>query len=310
MSSTCIFCSRTGEMTDEHIVPEGMGGTLMIKAVCKSCNDRMGSDFEGTTINSFLFETPRYVHGIKGKRTEPPNPFRKPGVLPNGLKVRLTDALAPYLIPSVKEERMPDGSMRVSLTLDAADENDTERILLKVFRRYYREQHESGPSINFESKAAEAVAEAMLHLRREENSDPIQMSFSIDLTALRLTYLKIAFETGWHHFGDSYLQDRVAIEIRDTVNSRLEQALIRGQVPTEHNELSQITNVEDCHSVMLINNSCYINLFGLAGVVEMCDQGGAFNLGQENAVIYHHNYVNGGVTITPLVQHLANFLSA
>jgi len=43
----CIFCRDKTISTDEHIVPEFVGGSLIIQEVCKPCNDKIGSDFEG-----------------------------------------------------------------------------------------------------------------------------------------------------------------------------------------------------------------------------------------------------------------------
>lgn len=310
MDNKCIFCGNVGNLTDEHIVPEGMGGTLKIKAVCKTCNDRMGSDFEGPTINTFLFETPRYIYEITGKRTKSSQPLRGYGTLPNGLRVRFSDTLSPYLIPSVKEELLPDGSMKLSLVLDASDEKDIERILTKVLFRYYQEQAAVTGTQDYKVSALEAVKQAKTWLKRGQDHDYIKMQFSVDLAALRLTYLKIAYETCWHHFGDRYLQDRVALLLREAINERHKEPKIHGQVPLGLDNLSRLTFSENCHSVMLILNSSYINLFGLAGVVETCEARGEFHLRQEDGIIYHYNYVEGRVAITPLVDHLAKFQDA
>lgn len=310
MGNKCIFCGNADNLTDEHIVPEGIGGALTIKAVCKTCNDRMGSDFEGPTINTSLFEALRYVHGITGKRTKPLNPLRGLGTLPNGFKVRFTDALSPHLIPDKKEEQLPDGSVKLSLTLDASDEKDLERILTKMIRRYYRKQSAAMGTQDYEARIAEAVRQAQAELKIGRFPGPIKMQSSVDLAALRLTYLKIAYETCWHHFGDRYLQDAVAMRLCEAINKRHRETKIRGEVLFGDDQLSKVTFSEDCHSVMLIGNACYLCLFGLTGVVETCEESGEFHLRQEDGVIYHYNYVQRSFTITPWVDHLAKYLDA
>ena len=50
----CIFCTKESQATDEHVIPEFSGGSLVIKEVCKACNDKMGSDFEGPLANSIF----------------------------------------------------------------------------------------------------------------------------------------------------------------------------------------------------------------------------------------------------------------
>lgn len=38
----CILCLGEKLLTDEHVIPEAIGGRLVVKFLCKSCNDRLG----------------------------------------------------------------------------------------------------------------------------------------------------------------------------------------------------------------------------------------------------------------------------
>ena len=46
---SCLYCAvepRTSQLSDEHIVPEVLGGWLRYRCVCKSHNEQLGSDLE------------------------------------------------------------------------------------------------------------------------------------------------------------------------------------------------------------------------------------------------------------------------
>jgi hypothetical protein len=38
----CIICLESKPLTDEHLIPEAIGGRLAVRFLCKPCNDRMG----------------------------------------------------------------------------------------------------------------------------------------------------------------------------------------------------------------------------------------------------------------------------
>lgn len=54
---SCIICigenpiTEDNPLTDEHIIPEFIGGSLVKKNVCKTCNSKMGTGFEGALAN-------------------------------------------------------------------------------------------------------------------------------------------------------------------------------------------------------------------------------------------------------------------
>jgi hypothetical protein len=42
----CILCHSNDDLTDEHIIPEALGGRLFVKFLCKPCNSRLGHSVE------------------------------------------------------------------------------------------------------------------------------------------------------------------------------------------------------------------------------------------------------------------------
>jgi hypothetical protein len=43
----CILCLESGMMTDEHVIPQQIGGTLVVPFLCSDCNSTVGSQVEG-----------------------------------------------------------------------------------------------------------------------------------------------------------------------------------------------------------------------------------------------------------------------
>lgn len=40
--SRCIICLESKPLTNEHLIPQAIGGRLAVRFLCKPCNDRMG----------------------------------------------------------------------------------------------------------------------------------------------------------------------------------------------------------------------------------------------------------------------------
>jgi hypothetical protein len=48
----CIICNKERSASDEHIIPENIGGTIVIQNVCKTCNDIFGHDVDCLLIKN------------------------------------------------------------------------------------------------------------------------------------------------------------------------------------------------------------------------------------------------------------------
>lgn len=63
----CIYCGACVGLTDEHIIPLGLGGTLVLpKASCKPCAE-MTSKFEMRALRGFL-DSGREAMGVVGRK--------------------------------------------------------------------------------------------------------------------------------------------------------------------------------------------------------------------------------------------------
>ena len=83
----CIYCGSRGELTDEHVIPLGLGGNLVLPASsCKQCAT-LTSKFELFVLRGFMREA-RAVAGLPSRRKA-----QQPKTIKHELTLRSGDAL-------------------------------------------------------------------------------------------------------------------------------------------------------------------------------------------------------------------------
>jgi hypothetical protein len=64
----CIYCgTQDGPLSDEHIIPESIGGKLVLPRAACPCGEEMTHGFEGKVVRQ-VFQQARRQFGIRGKR--------------------------------------------------------------------------------------------------------------------------------------------------------------------------------------------------------------------------------------------------
>jgi hypothetical protein len=282
----CIFCRKERELTEEHIIPDCIGGSLKPKLLCKGCNSTLGSTIDGPFSNSVLVQLPRQSYQIPGKSGTVPNPFGDYGTTSHEgkeLNVRLDEQFKPYIKPIITEQRL-EQALEISITIDKEDEGDIESILRKKITRYYRSL--DMPDDEIQTKVAQYVQDAKKTSVPVSHQPTIKYSFPIDINVLVLESIKIAeaFRCALRH------QRRDGIACAQCIDLGPLKAILPGQ---------------DAHFVLLLHNSCVVSIFGIASVIEYCGEGEAFARSIEHAVLYVFNPANRSHA-----RHLlANFLS-
>ncbi|WP_279499560.1 HNH endonuclease [Aeromonas veronii] len=132
----CIICldknpiTKDNPLTDEHIVPEFIGGTLTAKNVCKICNSRFGHGFEGRLSNSFIFKLSKQVYNISGKSKKTTSAFSGLYDHPSLGKVRVNDDNRVITLPNIDIIEDDDG-LDIILKIDKQDQHKAKSMLAK-----------------------------------------------------------------------------------------------------------------------------------------------------------------------------------
>ena len=182
----CIICRKEkNDFSDEHVIPDALGGYYHIFSVCKECNSKLGSCVD-TKLVKHLFSTfQRYSTGIKGKNGNIPNPFSGTHTLKNdkSQKVKLemdeNGQFNPYMITK-RSESLINEKKSISLTFDKRDSSKLPKVLEKIAKRNNIKVEDMNISedLNISQKI----------------SPEISIQLSVDFEEFKIGLLKIAYE--------------------------------------------------------------------------------------------------------------------
>lgn len=178
----CIICHKNDvELSDEHVIPEAIGGYIHCYRVCKDCNSHLGDHVDIHLLNHYLIKGSRYVHRLKGKTGFIPNPITGIGQLDTGEKVRVEDVngvATPRILPKSLEIAEDRKSGRI--TVDAKDEKLIPAMQQKMLKK-------------MGVKPEEVMV--VSHREVQQIAHPVvQMQAMIDLKNFKIGLLKIAYE--------------------------------------------------------------------------------------------------------------------
>lgn len=209
----CIFCmewKEDKEFNREHIILEALGGKGdkdICSNVCTSCNSSLGTRVDASLLNQRITKYMRYKFKIKGKNGIP-NPFK-------GIEVKYADT-----------------SIVGELRIDKAGKINGFRAKHQVLE-YNKQKLIVGPRKGFvpyvNSKLLEngmnpLTEKEILENRIDFNEHKIPriefVKFSEEMKSQYLLYafptmLKIAYEYCFIMFGENYLKNDMAVNIRE-----------------------------------------------------------------------------------------------
>ncbi|AXX85087.1 HNH endonuclease [Aliarcobacter skirrowii] len=207
----CIICridenefKNGNKFSDEHVIPDSIGGYYHIFSVCKECNSGLGNNVDNKLVNHYLADLLRYELKIRGKKGNIPNPFEGTHILMDheDTKVRINlnseGKLNTYLIPKVCTEDISNGT-NIKIQLDYADKNKLKKILSDIKKR-------KNIGFDIDKILAEQTNEII-------SFQPlIKMERTFNTIDFKIALLKIAYEFAVDTIKD-YFSDEIAVEI-------------------------------------------------------------------------------------------------
>jgi hypothetical protein len=310
MEGICIFCMENKILTEEHVVPDCVGGGLKADILCKNCNEMAGSKIDGPFVNTFFVQLPRLIYQIPGKRGYIPNPFGTIAEITgsDGSKAKLTNNFEPYLIPEIKAKDEGKG-LRLTVSVDKKDEKNLEKMLRKKIERSIKEKwpemQEAETNAFLEKTLKETLAAATTRSSRPE----LKYSFEIDMADIPLEYVKIAYEMAYLKHGMQYINESpVAKVLRSCLITSDKKAPINGSVPLPQDMFQEFFTDPEKHYVLLFKNTCYIKLFRIAGLVKVCEENERFNLSEQDSVLYIFDSITRRHEVVSFIEFLGRTL--
>lgn len=301
----CIICHRDNvTLSDEHIIPDSMGGYIHCYNVCKDCNSKLGDSVDKQLMNHFFIQGLRYKYRLKGKKDSIPNPLLGDAVLKTGEKVRVEEEnglILPRLLPTAPVISEDNRSFNV-----VVDKRD-EKLIPSIEQKMYK-------------KMGLKPGEFKIVSEREEHQiiQPIVEKQSIiDLKKYKIGILKIAYESCVQLFYE-YEHDAIGqlyAEILQTADvDRLNEVSFVGdgfQDPFE-TLLSQFLDYSNKkrHYIIFFNYGkklyCIVKLFDVFNqVLKMSDNG---FLSENDIVLFVNDFGKCGYEVLTM-EELAHKVS-
>jgi len=213
--SECIICRKEkNDLTDEHVIPDALGGYYHIYTVCKICNSKLGSYVDTKLINHLFSIFQRYSIGLKGKNGHIPNPFSGTYTLKNDeeQKVRLEQdengVFVPYLIMSPPKVIKENDKTTITIKIDSRDKNKLPSIIKKIAKRN---------NLNIENIQIDTDLDKFSHRFRPE----ILVKTSVDLEEFKIGLLKIAYEFAVDSIPEYYNDENAILISKDLENCQI-----------------------------------------------------------------------------------------
>ncbi|KXZ68746.1 HNH endonuclease [Acinetobacter venetianus] len=197
--TVCIICLQPPndafpqrQLTDEHIVSEFLGGKIIVKNVCKECNDKLGLRLEGPLSKNRYFKIYTHSNGIKGKKDKLTNPLSGEYSY-DGVKFRYEADFSLYQLPVIRHQPVADGGFEINASIDTKDLNKIEHDIFKIVSRRLKKSDKT----LVEDKLKEDIKKIIESNKNNINiinQPEIQVSFSLDFDQIALLALKISYE--------------------------------------------------------------------------------------------------------------------
>lgn len=193
-----IICHQDNqELSDEHVIPEAIGGYYHIYNVCKDCNSKLGDHVDNLLLNHWFIKAARHEKGLKGYKGYIPNPLVGEGSLPTGEKVRVEQdndgKMSIRFIPTSPE--VSDDGKFFKIQVDAKDEKTIPNIKTKILKRH-----------NIDETKVQIVSDCQLV--KIEHPE-VRMQFTIDIKNYKIGLLKIAYEFAADRI-EGYIDDPIS----------------------------------------------------------------------------------------------------
>ena len=219
----CIFCLKEKVESDEHVFPFAIGGCLITKRVCASCNSKLGTSIDAPLINHTAILLRRAELGIAGKSGDVPDAFSHlfgDAVLASDKSQRLKITVDPstnkldiyklYWSPPLEHQN--DGRIIKRITVDVRDVGTIDKSI-------QRERKRLGLEPFPQEYIDKIMADALKNITTTENPEVISTIEQDTQHLFERGLVKIVYELAFFWFGEDYLDDPVAIHTRTYINN-------------------------------------------------------------------------------------------
>lgn len=191
----------------------------------------------------------------------------------------------------LEEKNIESGGVEVNLMVDASDKDKIPKIIEAKIRRTAKNEWPDMSTQEVDALVRNALESLPTEYEVRKSQPTIKYGESINLNHLILLMMKIAYEISFYHHGAKALSDRSNTKLRQAIYERDTKSDISGRLFPEPDPFLYVTAPENCHCLVLCKNICYLRLFNISVIIQICDEQSEFSLSEENWVVYWFNYV-------------------
>ncbi|MCO7214138.1 HNH endonuclease [Halomonas sp. OfavH-34-E] len=217
-------------MTEEHVVPEFLGGSIKRKNTCKSCNSKMGNGFESVVEKSFIFQLFSYRYGVVKKSGASKNPLAGDYDV-DGRKIEFgEDGEVKVKFTGFEEVENEDGVTVYSAILD---ESDIDMAKAALAKKIFRKGGGDGETIS--RGQAKKIAEKFIsenEFKKESYRPHLSKRVEMDqkfFDSLVLLFVKVCYES-LCLLDPGFLSERVPQQMRKSLDKHMLSKKIESNV--------------------------------------------------------------------------------
>jgi HNH endonuclease len=305
----CIFCLEEKDPSDEHIIPDSIGGTIRMKEVCRHCNSKLSSLVDNPFASCSLIQLARYNHSLGGKRGVVPFPMGRVGTLQTGQKVTLNENFEPHVKRVLEIQKDEAGNLSVHFSMDTTDVDKLDQMLAEPLRKLLRKEFPAWSEEKLEREVERIVAAARTQPPVSDKS-PIKQQWQVGLNDLLFEFFKIAYEMWFLKFGYPWVENSPTAKlIRDAILNRNPGLAIRGKLFCDEPSLP-ISDPAKNHLILRMTGSCFMRIFNISCLVECEAAHNQFKLKSEDSLITIQDFSTGKVIEEKLCEFVAKNLGA
>jgi hypothetical protein len=302
----CIICLKEKQPSDEHIIPDSIGGNIHIRQVCSECNSMLNKTIDMPFSDCDLVRFFRSFHKIGGKRGVVQQFFAGEVVDANsGKKMLLDDSLRPYTIHEVKIERDGEGKETVSFCCDVSDRQRAKQIFERQLRKQLKNAH---PELQ-EKQINTVIARTIEDFNNEQSvaeNVTVRKQTCVKFDDLLFEFIKIAYEIWFRKFGYAWVEKSSTAEtIRDSLYNNGARSRIRSRLYCSIPFSLPFDDPSNSHLIILANGICYLRIFNVTCAVECEITNDEFKFRHDDSLVILNNFASGSVIERPLREMLA-----
>lgn len=264
----CIICKLEKPESEEHILPESIGNkSLITRRVCKTCNDRLGSNVDKSLTDHAIVKMYRKKKGLLGKKDVPIKILDgKESDVKTGREFLIRNNI-PLLMPRIIEQD------KDHYVVEASSFEEGVNYFTKILQRK-----------NYSETEISSLLKRAYCVEGKSLKPTFQVLVEHNYKALAMEAIKIAYEYTFVFLGEKYLKDQIGnlyceellrainaqkrVEISDELSEYVIYPLEGSGLQillTEHRKQLVSMSFEIAHSIFCVKEGsslyCVINLF-------------------------------------------------